>query len=205
MTLQVLHADDALVALDKPAGLLSVPGRGEHKQDCASARVLAIYPDALIVHRLDMATSGILVFGRGAAAQRALSIAFAGRAVRKRYEAIVRGLVAHDDGEINLPLITDWPNRPRQMVDHASGKPSLTCYRVLRRDAASNTTRLSLEPVTGRSHQVRVHLLAIGHPIVGDDLYGPDGAQRLLLHACELDVPHPVDGRTVQLRSEPPF
>lgn len=205
MTLRVLHADEALVAVDKPAGLLSVPGRGEHKQDCASARVQAVYADALIVHRLDMATSGILVFGRGAAAQRAMSIAFAGRAVRKRYEAIVRGLVAHDDGEIDLPIITDWPNRPRQMVDHDRGKPSLTRYRVLQRDATSNTTRLSLEPVTGRSHQLRVHLLAIGHPIVGDDLYEPDAAPRLLLHACELDLPHPLDARLVQLRSEPPF
>lgn len=205
MTLQVLFADEALVAIDKPAGLLSVPGRGEDKQDCASARVQALYPGALVVHRLDMATSGILVFARGAAAQRALSIAFAGRAVRKRYEAVVRGIVTDDEGEIDLPLITDWPNRPRQMVDHARGKPSLTRFRVLRRDAASGTTRLSLEPVTGRSHQLRVHLLGIGHPIVGDDLYEPDGAPRLLLHACELELPHPLDRRPVPLRSEPPF
>ena len=134
--LPVLHADDAVIAIDKPAGLLSVPGRGADKADCAVTRVQTQYPDAQTVHRLDMATSGVLLFGRGAAMQRALSIAFETRDVVKHYEAVVEGLVTHDEGEIDLPLCTDWPHRPRQMVDPLRGKPSLTRYRVLQRDAA---------------------------------------------------------------------
>lgn len=207
MTLTVVHSDDALVAVDKPAGMLSVPGRGADKQDCASARIAGQWPDALIVHRLDMATSGLLVFARGAPAQRRLSMAFASREVHKRYEAVVHGLVREDDGEIDLPLIADWPNRPMQKVD-AQGKPSLTRYRVLLRDEALQRTRLALEPVTGRSHQLRVHLQAIGHPIVGDELYDPARAAaspRLLLHACELRLPHPVSGELLTLRSPVPF
>jgi tRNA pseudouridine32 synthase/23S rRNA pseudouridine746 synthase len=207
LTLVVLHCDDALVAVDKPAGMLSVPGRGADKQDCASARVAEHWPDALIVHRLDMATSGLLVFARGAPAQRRLSMAFAGREVHKRYEAVVQGLVHDDGGEIDLPLIADWPNRPLQKVD-AHGKPSLTRFSVLSRDEALQRTRLALEPVTGRSHQLRVHLQAIGHPIVGDDLYDParaDASQRLLLHACELRLLHPVSGEAMTLRSAVPF
>jgi len=203
----VVHRDDALVAVDKPAGMLSVPGRGADKQDCAAARVAEQWPDALIVHRLDMATSGLLVFARGAPAQRRLSMAFAGREVHKRYEAVVHGLVHHDSGEIDLPLMADWPNRPLQKVDH-HGKPSLTRYRVLSRDEALQRTRLALEPVTGRSHQLRVHLQAIGHPIVGDELYDPARAStspRLLLHACELRLPHPVSGELLTLHSVAPF
>jgi len=207
LTLMVVHRDDALVAVDKPAGMLSVPGRGADKQDCAAARVAEQWPDALIVHRLDMATSGLLVFARGAPAQRRLSMAFAGREVHKRYEAVVHGLVHHDSGEIDLPLMADWPNRPLQKVDH-HGKPSLTRYRVLSRDEALQRTRLALEPVTGRSHQLRVHLQAIGHPIVGDELYDPARAStspRLLLHACELRLPHPVSGELLTLHSVAPF
>jgi tRNA pseudouridine32 synthase/23S rRNA pseudouridine746 synthase len=151
----------------------------------------------LVVHRLDMATSGLVVFGRGAAAQRALSIAFADRGVHKRYEAVVAGLVAHDSGEINLPLAADWPNRPRQQVDHATGKPSLTRWQVLARNEAAGTTRLALTPVTGRTHQLRVHLAAIGHAIVGDALYASpawaQAAPRLLLHACALGLPALAD------------
>jgi tRNA pseudouridine32 synthase/23S rRNA pseudouridine746 synthase len=207
LTLVVLHCDDALVAVDKPAGMLSVPGRGADKQDCASARVAERWADALIVHRLDMATSGLLVFARGAPAQRRLSMAFAGREVHKCYEAVVQGLVPDDSGDIDLPLIADWPNRPLQKVD-AHGKPSLTRFSVLSRDEALQRTRLALEPVTGRSHQLRVHLQAIGHPIVGDELYDParaDASQRLLLHACELRLPHPVSGEALTLRSAVPF
>jgi tRNA pseudouridine32 synthase / 23S rRNA pseudouridine746 synthase len=201
-----LHEDGSLLAIDKPAGMLSVPGRGEANHDCVALRVQADVPDALVVHRLDQATSGVMLFGRGAAVQRALSIAFAERHVAKRYEAVVHGLVATDRGEIDLPLLTDWPNRPRQKVDHAAGKPSLTRWRVLSRDAASKTTRLQLEPVTGRSHQLRVHLAAIGHAIVGDTLYAPPPhAPRLMLHACELRLPHPDDGRTLVIASAVPF
>ncbi len=201
-----LYEDESLLAIDKPAGLLSVPGRGEANRDCVAARVQAEVSDALVVHRLDQATSGVLLFGRGAAAQCALSIAFAERRVAKRYEAIVHGLVAGDEGEIDLPLLTDWPNRPRQKVDREQGKASLTRWRVLSRDAASMTTRLQLEPVTGRSHQLRVHLAAIGHAIVGDTLYAPTATEpRLMLHACELRLPHPGDGRTLAIGSSLPF
>jgi tRNA pseudouridine32 synthase/23S rRNA pseudouridine746 synthase len=207
LTLIVVHGDDVLVAVDKPAGMLSVPGRGAEKQDCAAARVAERWPDALIVHRLDMATSGLLVFARGAQAQRTLSMAFAGREVHKRYEAIVQGLVADDSGEIALPLAADWPNRPLQKVD-AQGKPSLTRFHVLSRDETLSRTRLALEPVTGRSHQLRVHLQAIGHPIVGDALYDRERAKespRLMLHACELRLSHPATGEPLHLQSAVPF
>jgi tRNA pseudouridine32 synthase/23S rRNA pseudouridine746 synthase len=206
LTLTLLHCDDLLVVVDKPAGMLSVPGRGADKSDCVSARVQAMFADALIVHRLDMATSGVLVLARGAAVQRQLSMAFAGREVQKRYIAVVHGRVELESGAIDLPLITDWPNRPKQKVDHARGKPSLTHYRLLAYDPLTDHSRVELEPVTGRSHQLRVHLLAAGHPIVGDALYGTgEAAARLLLHACELQLPHPADGRWLTLRSEPPF
>jgi tRNA pseudouridine32 synthase / 23S rRNA pseudouridine746 synthase len=201
-----LYEDESLVAIDKPAGMLSVPGRGEANRECVAARVQAELPDALVVHRLDQATSGVMLFGRGAAPQRALSIAFAEQRVAKRYEAVVHGIVADDEGEIDLPLLTDWPNRPRQKVDHEQGKASLTRWRVLSRDASLHTTRLQLEPVTGRSHQLRVHLAAIGHAIVGDTLYAPTATEpRLLLHACELRLPHPLDGRTLVVTSPLPF
>jgi tRNA pseudouridine32 synthase / 23S rRNA pseudouridine746 synthase len=201
-----LYEDESLIAIDKPSGLLSVPGRGEANRDCVAARVQAEVADALVVHRLDQATSGVMLFGRGAAVQRALSIAFAERQVAKRYEAIVHGLVGNDNGQIDLPLLTDWPNRPRQKVDHARGKASLTRWRVLSRDASSNTTRLQLEPVTGRSHQLRVHFAAIGHAIVGDTLYATAATEpRLLLHACELRLSHPRDARTLAITSPVPF
>lgn len=204
--MDIVHADDHLVVVDKPAGLLSVPGRGEGKQDCASARVQALYADALIVHRLDMATSGLLLLARGAAMQRALSIAFAGRQVHKRYVAVVAGLLAADQGEIDAPLIADWPNRPRQVIDLARGKPSLTRWTVLGRDAALGRTRIALEPVTGRSHQLRVHLAHIGHPILGDELYGDIGTSaRLLLHASELRLVHPLFGTPLHFTSTAPF
>ena len=204
MKLRTLFADDALIAVDKPAGLLSVPGRGEDKQDCVIARVRAEHPDALVVHRLDMATSGILLMARGTEAQRRLGIAFARREVLKRYVAVVHGAPAQAEGEIDLPLRVDWPNRPKQQVDPQHGRPSLTRYRVLGVDPAQRRSRLALEPVTGRSHQLRVHLQAIGHPIVGDPLYGTAG-ERLLLHASELQLAHPFGGQAVQVRSEPTF
>jgi len=207
--IEVLYADPALVAINKPSGLLSVPGRGPDKADCASARVQARFPDALTVHRLDMGTSGLLLFARGLAAQRALSRSFEQRLADKRYEAVVAGLVNGDDGEIDLPLVCDWPNRPRQMVSQAQGKPSITRWRVLSRDTATHTTRLALTPLTGRSHQLRVHLMAIGHPILGDELYAsPEAhaaAPRLLLHACRLALPHPVTGAAFAVESAVPF
>jgi tRNA pseudouridine32 synthase/23S rRNA pseudouridine746 synthase len=167
--------------------------------------VQAVWADARVVHRLDMATSGLMLFARGAAAQRRLGDAFAARLVHKGYVAIVGGLVDADVGEIDLPLAADWPRRPLQRVDHERGRPSLTRWRVLARDATGGRTRLRLEPVSGRSHQLRVHLQAIRHPIVGDTLYGGAPAARLMLHAAELIVPHPADGRRLPLASAPPF
>lgn len=201
----MLHVDDALIVIDKPAGLLAVPGRGESGRDNAASRVQQRYPDALIVHRLDMATSGLLLFARGARVHRDLSAAFAKRHVHKRYVAVVHGVVEADRGEIDAPLSADWPNRPRQIVDVEHGKPSLTRWRVLARGAS--TTRLDLEPVTGRSHQLRVHLLSIGHPICGDPLYGalPPATPRLLLHACGLCLVHPLTGMACRFESTAPF
>lgn len=211
-SLRVLYADEALLVVDKPAGLLAVPGRGADKQDCVAARMQREYVGALIVHRLDMATSGLMLMARGAAAQRTLSQAFEQRAVHKRYVAVVEGLLqpAPDGwGLIDLPIIVDWPRRPLRIIDAERGKPSTTRWQVLQSDAALRTTRLALEPITGRSHQLRVHLQALGHPILGDALYGNAQVQarapRLLLHACELELAHPATGETLRFRSEAPF
>lgn len=203
----VWHEDDDLVVVDKPAGLLAVPGRGEHMQDCLSARIAARWPDARVVHRLDMATSGLMLFARGAFAQRRLNTAFAERQVDKRYVAVVHGLVMPLAGTIEAPLAADWPRRPRQRIDHEHGRPALTRWRVLQHDAAAWRTRVELEPVTGRAHQLRVHLCSIGHAIVGDPLYGEDSVlePRLLLHAARLAFLHPRDERPCVFASEPPF
>lgn len=197
-----IHIDEELLVLDKPAGLLAVPGRTE--PDCLSARAQALWADALVVHRLDQATSGLMVMARGAAAQRRLSADFADRRVHKTYVAIVEGLLDEASGTIDLPIGADWPDRPRRKVDPLQGKPSLTRWRVLGRDEADGTTRLALEPVTGRTHQLRVHLQAIGHPIVGDALYGRAGG-RMMLHADRLELPHPADGRRISLLCAPAF
>lgn len=206
---ECLHADADCIVAVKPSGMLSVPGRGALGQDCLAARVQAGFTDALVVHRLDMSTSGLMLFARGAAAQRVLSAAFAAREVHKRYIAVVHGRVEPALGEIDLPLSADWPNRPKQMVDHDIGKPSLTRWRVLAVDAARDATRLELEPVTGRAHQLRVHLLALGHPILGDALYAPPEvlarADRLLLHASSLRFAHPATGEQLALESAAPF
>lgn len=198
-----LHIDAHLIAIHKPAGLLAVPGRTE--PDCAAARVQVMWPEARIVHRLDQATSGLMLLARGADAQRRLSAAFEQRRVEKTYVAVVHGLVTGDAGEIHLPLGADWPRRPRQQVDPVQGRPALTRWRVLARDAVAGTTRLALTPVTGRSHQLRVHLLALGHAIVGDRLYGDDDAPRLLLHAQGLRLAHPYDGQPLALDCPAPF
>ncbi|MBN8504061.1 MAG: RNA pseudouridine synthase [Burkholderiales bacterium] len=184
----LLHVDERLIAIDKPAGLLSVPGRGEDKQDCAWSRVRTQFPEALVVHRLDQATSGLLLFARTLEAQRELGSAFERRQVSKRYQALVWGELTEAEGLIDLPLAADWPNRPRQRVCFDGGRPSQTRWR--RGTMGDGQTRLLLEPLTGRSHQLRVHLLAIGHPIVGDTLYDPDRhAPRLMLHAQDLVLP----------------
>lgn len=214
-----VHADDTLLVLNKPSGLLCVPGRGPDKQDCLSARAQALWPDALIVHRLDQPTSGLVLMARGAAMQRALSQAFSQRSVHKRYQAVVAGRLqppagsgdANDSawGEIALPIAADWERRPLRVVDAVQGQPSLTRWRVLAHDAAQATTRVELEPVTGRTHQLRVHLAALGHPILGDTLYADAAIQarapRLLLHACALGFAHPLHGGWCAFASEPPF
>jgi tRNA pseudouridine32 synthase/23S rRNA pseudouridine746 synthase len=205
----LVYVDEHLLVLAKPAGLLAVPGRGEDKQDCLSARAQRLWPDALVVHRLDMATSGLFLMARGIRMQRVLSRAFAERAVDKRYEAVVAGRLgpAGAEGVIALPLAADWPNRPLQKVDLEHGRPSTTHWRVL--EAGEDSTRLELEPVTGRSHQLRVHLLAIGHAILGDALYAPPAlrgrAPRLLLHAKALRLAHPATGEPLAFDSTPPF
>jgi tRNA pseudouridine32 synthase / 23S rRNA pseudouridine746 synthase len=202
--LPILHASAALVVFDKPAGLPSVPGKTAELADCAWTRVRASYPDALVVHRLDMATSGLLLFARGALMQKRLSRAFEQRQVQKRYVAEVVGLIEADEGSMSWPLAADWPSRPRQKVDLQHGKPALTHFKVLARNHRHLTTRVELWPVTGRSHQLRVHLLTLGHPIVGDSLYGtpppahPDANAQakppdaMRLHAQWIQIPDPV-------------
>lgn len=210
--LAIVHCGPSLLVFDKPCGLPSVPGRPAALQDCLSARAQAVFADARVVHRLDMATSGLIALARGADAQRRLGIAFARREVDKGYIAIVDGLVPAPDGdgwgEIDLPLAADWPHRPRQQVC-TSGKRSVTRYRVLGHDDVHCRTRLELRPVTGRTHQLRVHLQAIGHPILGDALYAPTDVQakapRLLLHAHALTVPDPASGERLRFDSPPPF
>lgn len=206
--LELLYQDDALLVLNKPSGLLSVPGRGADKADCLASRVQARFADALVVHRLDMSTSGILLMARGLEAQRALSRAFELRATQKRYLARVDGRL-EGEGEVDLPLITDWPNRPRQKVDHASGKPALTRWKALDYDVADDATRVELTPVTGRSHQLRVHMLALDHPILGDDIYATPHAlakaERLLLHACFLAIAHPLTQQQLAFTCAAPF
>ena len=198
-----LHADEALIVAVKPSGLLAVPGRTE--PDCLAARAQTRWLDARVVHRLDQATSGLMLLARGAAAQRTLSLAFAERRIAKRYVAVVEGELVGEAGEIDLPLAADWPRRPRQQVDPVHGKPSLTRWRVLAR--AGGRTSVELEPVSGRSHQLRVHLQHLGHPICGDTLYGSGAASapRLLLHATQMVLTHPLLGTRLAFRSLPPF
>jgi tRNA pseudouridine32 synthase/23S rRNA pseudouridine746 synthase len=212
-----LHEDAALLVFDKPSGLLSVPGRGPEKQDCLSAQVQARWPDALIVHRLDYDTSGLLLMARGPEMQRRLNHAFATRQVHKRYQAVVGGILnpapETEDGWglIDLPLALDWPNRPLHIVDYQNGKPSQTRWRphLPALFDGQLATRVDLEPVTGRSHQLRVHLQAIGYPILGDSLYASAEDQarapRLLLHACRLALAHPASGVALEFESAPPF
>lgn len=205
--LGIVHADDFLVVVDKPSGLLSVPGRGEDKADCALSRAQAEFPDALTVHRIDMATSGLLLLARSKQVQRALSGQFARGEIAKRYIADVWGAPVTASGEINLPLITDWPRRPLQKVDRETGKPSATRFETL--SVSGRFARLALTPLTGRSHQLRVHLAEIGHPILGDEFYAHpearDARARLALHAASLSFVHPATGAPMSMASPCPF
>jgi tRNA pseudouridine32 synthase/23S rRNA pseudouridine746 synthase len=205
--LEIVFEDDALLVVDKPAGLLTVPGRGPEKADCLIARVQQQYKKARVVHRLDMETSGLVIFAQDPTTQRALGQMFEQRQIRKTYIAIVDGRPDPYCGEIHAPLIADWPNRPRQKVDFAIGKPSSTHYQLVAHDPKLNRSRLQLTPITGRSHQLRVHLMSIGHPIVGDALYGesPAPAERLMLHAQQLEFVHPGTGKSLHLSRQAPF
>lgn len=204
----ILYFDDALIVADKPPGLLSVPAGGQARQDCVEARVQALYPDALLVHRLDMGTSGLILLARGAEMLRRMSLGFETRVVGKRYVALVHGHVEAEVGEIDLPLGPDLENRPRMIVDPVRGRRALTRFRVVSCDGEGETahSRIELEPVTGRSHQLRVHLMSLGHPILGDPLYAPPESAarhgRMHLHAAGIAFIHPA--RRVPMRFESP-
>lgn len=202
----ILHHDHEIVVVDKQAGILSVPGRGEDKADCLIDRLRGVFPTVLLVHRLDLDTSGVMVFGLTPHAQRNLSKQFEVRKTRKTYLARVAGRVAEKTGTVDLPLIVDWPNRPRQKVDHAEGRPAQTDWRVVK--AGDDETRIRLMPLTGRSHQLRVHMAEIGHPILGDPLYANGWAQdfpRLMLHAESLRFKHPDTGLSMNFTAKAPF
>lgn len=209
--LHIIYQDDDIVVLDKPTGLLSVPGKQDHLADCLETRVKDRLPKARIVHRLDMHTSGLMIMALHAGAHRNLSLQFEKRTVEKTYEALVWGILQQDEGLIDLPLRCDWERRPLQMVDHALGKQSQTAFRVLER--LNNVSRVALFPKTGRSHQLRVHMLSLGHPILGDEFYAhakaisrsPRTDNALCLHAKELTIEHPIMGRRMNFISEPEF
>jgi tRNA pseudouridine32 synthase/23S rRNA pseudouridine746 synthase len=204
--LRLIHHDTAIVVADKPAGLLSVPGRGTERADCLIGRIRGVFPEVLLVHRLDLDTSGVMVFALTKAAQGELGRQFEARTVRKAYVARLSGQLEANEGRVDLPLIVDWPNRPRQHVNHETGRPAVTDWKVLSRGA--DETRVRLMPLTGRSHQLRVHMAEIGHPILGDPLYASGAAAefpRLMLHAERLRFRHPETGRTVTFASPVPF
>lgn len=204
--LAVLHEDQQVLLVDKPAALLSVPGKGENLADCLLARVQAVFPDALLVHRLDRDTSGVMIFALTPHAQRHLGLQFEKRMTKKSYVARVWGVPEQKTGTVDLPLIVDWPNRPRQMVCHETGKSAQTDWRVLKDEG--QTARVRLTPHTGRSHQLRVHMLSLGHPILGDPFYATGPArnfERLMLHSEELRFNHPDGGRSMKIRADVPF
>ncbi|WP_213685492.1 pseudouridine synthase [Roseicyclus sp.] len=204
--LDIIHVDAGIIVVNKPAGLLSVPGKAAHLTDCLMERVQAAFPTALLVHRLDMDTSGVMVFALTPHAQRHLNLQFEKRQMKKTYVARVWGTVAAEEGEIDLPLCVDWPNRPRQHVNWEIGKPAQTSWRRMRIE--DGTTRMRLYPKTGRSHQLRVHMLEIGHPILGDPFYATGAARaypRLMLHAESLKLRHPDGGMGMVFRAPVPF
>jgi tRNA pseudouridine32 synthase/23S rRNA pseudouridine746 synthase len=204
--LELIHVDADLILAMKPAGLLSVPGKGAHLADCLIARIAEVHPEVLLVHRLDRDTSGVIVFARNPRAQRHLGLQFEKRQLRKVYVARVSGRVDEVEGEIDLPIGVDWPNRPRQHVDPENGRPAQTRWRVV--EAGDDETRVRLMPKTGRSHQLRVHMAEMGHPILGDPLYATGAARahpRLMLHSESLRLRHPTGGAWVTFRAEAPF
>lgn len=204
--LTLLYTDHHLLVVDKPAGLLSVPGKGEHLSDCLLARVQAAFPEALLVHRLDRDTSGVMIFALSPMAQRHLGLQFEKRQTKKVYYARAWGELAEKTGRIDLPIIVDWPNRPLQKIDHQNGRQAITDWRVVRHE--DGTTRLRLYPQTGRSHQLRLHMREIGHPILGDPFYATGPARdfpRLMLHAESLRLRHPEGGEGMNFSAPRPF
>lgn len=204
--LEILHHDHEILVVNKPSGLLSVPGKGEHLADCLIARIQSAFPEALLVHRLDRDTSGVMVFALTPHAQRHLGLQFEKRQTKKTYVARVFGQVEGTTGTVDLPLIVDWPNRPLQKVDFETGKEAITDWKVMRREEGA--TRMRLFPKTGRSHQLRVHMREIGHPILGDPFYASGealNAPRLMLHAESLRFRHPDGGKGMQFRAPVPF
>ena len=204
--LVILHDDHEVLLVDKPSGLLSVPGKGPDLTDCLIARVQAVFPMALLVHRLDRDTSGVMIFALTPHAQRHLGLQFEKRQTKKTYVARVWGNLAEKTGTVDLPLIVDWPNRPLQMVDHENGKQAVTDWRVI--GTRENETRVRLMPRTGRSHQLRVHMLALGHPILGDPFYAKGAAAdfpRLMLHSQTLQFRHPDGGQGMRITAKCPF
>lgn len=204
--IEILHEDAHIVVVNKPSGLLSVPGRGEHLADCLIERLRQAFPQILLVHRLDRDTSGVMIFAQTPASQRHLGQQFENRQTKKTYVARVWGQIAEKEGTVDLPLIVDWPNRPKQMVCHDTGKPAITDWKVVKREESE--TRVRLMPRTGRSHQLRVHMLALGHPILGDPFYASGAAleyPRLMLHSEELRVKHPDTGIGMKFRAKADF
>lgn len=207
--IEEIYKDEHFLVVNKPPGLLSVPGVGPAKKDCLISRVNEVYPEALIVHRLDMSTSGMIILARGKPMQAEFSRMFRDREIKKQYMAVVGGIVKPTIGLIELPLLVDWPNRPKQQVTFTRGKASTTGFTVLSRDTEAGSSKLLLDPITGRSHQLRVHMQAIGHAIVGDEFYATESvlamADRLLLHACWLQFKHPISHELIDLTSKEPF
>lgn len=204
--LVVLYEDAEVLLVDKPAGLLSVPGKGPELADCLMRRIKAAFPQALLVHRLDRDTSGVMIFAQTPHAQRHLGLQFEKRMTRKTYVARVWGVPDAPSGLIDLPLIVDWPNRPLQKVCHETGKPAQTEWKLIKDEG--ETARVRLHPKTGRSHQLRIHMLSLGHPILGDPFYASGPARdfpRLMLHSEELRFKHPQGGRSMRIRATAPF
>ena len=204
--LVILHHDHEVILVDKPAGLLSVPGKGPELADCVISRLQAVFPDALLVHRLDRDTSSVMIFALTPHAQRHLGLQFEKRYTKKTYIARVWGRLAENTGTVDLPLNVDWPNRPRQMVDHENGRQAITDWRLVR--ASDTESRVRLMPRTGRSHQLRVHMLEIGHPILGDPFYATGAARafpRLMLHSETLQFRHPDGGKGTRVTAPCPF
>ncbi len=201
----ILYQDAAILVVDKPAGLLSVPGKLEGREDCLERRLRLKYPGSLLVHRLDCDTSGVMIFARNKAAQGFLGQEFEQRRAKKTYVARVYGALQGESGRVDAPLGADWPNRPRQMIDPVNGRPAVTDWQVIAR--SDGETRVRLSPLTGRSHQLRVHMLSLGHPILGDPIYaeGWPEAPRLMLHAESLGLHHPVSGEWVTFSAQVPF